>query len=194
MRMQAKTKKRDAGTIFNPVMYLMILILTVQLLLLFVEYRRVAWVSDAVMDTMTDALLGAATLNEEELYHYGTGDQLEILYPKEKYDLFKDILCEELGLSADMRVTDHSLELLSGSVEISDFGIYSVCGDDITYYDFDVAGGYTTTILEDMGGIYDPGNGKQIENTSFVAEIAFTVEFFGVPVEVNKYHMVDVTR
>ena len=194
MRMKTKMKKQDAGTIFNPVMHLMILILTVQLLLLFVEYRRVAWVSNAVTDTMTDALLGAATLNEEELYHYGTVDELEILYPKEKYDLFKDILCEELGLTADMRVTEQSFDLLSGSVEISDFGVYSVCENDITYFDFDNAGSYSTTVLEDMVGVYDPGNGKRIENTSFIAEITFTVEFFGVPVEVNKYHMVDVTK
>ena len=134
------------------------------------------------------------TLNEEELYHYGTTDQLEILYPKEKYDVFKNILIEELGLSADMQVTDQSLALLSGNVVISDFEIYSVCADDITYYDFDAAGGCMTTKLEDMAGIYDPGNGKHIENTSFIAEITFTVEFFGVPVEVNKYHMVDVAK
>lgn len=194
MSMNKKWKKRDAGTIFNPVMYLMVLILTVQLMLLFVEYRRVAWVSNAVTDSMTDALLGAATLNEDELYHYGATDHLEILYPKEKYDLFKEILQEELELSADMHVTDQSLALLAEQVEISDFGIFSICGDDITYYDFDATGGYVTTSLEDMAGIYDPGNGEVIESTTFVAEIEFTVKFFGVPVEVNKYHMVDVTR
>ena len=32
--------KKDAGTIFNPVMFLVILILTAQLLLLFVEYKK----------------------------------------------------------------------------------------------------------------------------------------------------------
>lgn len=94
----------------------------------------------------------------------------------------------------DMQVTDHSLALLADQVEIADFGVYSVCEDDITYYDFDAAGGYTTTLLEDMVGIYDPGNGKVIESTTLVAEIGFTVKFFGIPVEVNKYHMVDVTR
>lgn len=66
-----KQDKKDVGTIFNPVMYLMVLILTAQLLILFVEYKRVAWVSGAVTDTMTDALLGACTLDQEELYHYG---------------------------------------------------------------------------------------------------------------------------
>ena len=165
-----------------------------QLLLLFVEYRRVAWVSNAVTDSMTDALLGAAALNEEELYQYGATDHLEILYPKEKYDMFKEILREELGLSADMHVTDQSLTLLTEQVEITDFGIFSVWGNDITYYDFDETGGHVTTFLEDKVGTYNPGNGKVIESTTFVAEIGFTVKFFGVPVEVNKYHMVDVTR
>lgn len=131
--------KKDAGTIFNPVMYLMVLILTVQLMLLFVEYKRVAWVSGAVTDSMTDALLGACTLNETELYHYGSTDELEILYPKEKYDIFKDILCEELGLTAGMQITDRSMTLLADKVIIKDFRVYSVKDNDITFYDFDPA-------------------------------------------------------
>ena len=87
--MKKRTRNRDSGTIFNPVMFLAILILTAQLLILFVEYKRVTWVSGAVTDTMTDALLGACVLNEEELYHYGMTDELEIFYPQEKYDIFR---------------------------------------------------------------------------------------------------------
>ena len=189
-----REKKKDAGTIFNPVMYLVVLILTVQLMMLFVEYKRVAWVSGAVTDSMTDALLGACILNEEELYRYGTTDELEVLYPKEKYDIFKDILCEELGLSAGMQTTDKSLALLEGKVSIKDFRVYSVRDDDITFYDFDEAGGYTATVLEDVAGTYSVENGKKIEHTTLAAEIGFTVKFFGVPLEVSKYRMVDVTN
>lgn len=192
--MRERLQKKDAGTIFNPVMYLMILILTVQLMLLFVEYKRVAWVSGAVTDSMTDALLGACTLNEAELYHYGSTDELEILYPKEKYDIFKDILRTELGLSADMQVTDKSMTILTDGVSITRFTVYSVKEDDITCYDFDVAGSLTTTVLENMAGSYTAENGSVIDDTTLVAEIGFKVEFFGVPVEVNKYHMVDVTN
>lgn len=173
-------------------MYLVVLIVTVQLLMLFVEYKRVAWVSEAVTDSMTDALLGACILNETELYHYGSTDELEILYPKEKYDIFKDILCEELGLTAEMQVTDRSMTLLADKVIIKDFRVYSVKDNDITFYDFDEAAGYTTAILEDMAGSYTAGNGEVIEGTTLVAEIGFTVKFFGVPVEVSKYHMVDM--
>ena len=194
MSMKQKMMKKDAGTIFNPVMYLMILILTAQLLLLFLEYKRVAWVSQAVTDSMTDALLGACTLNETELYHFGTTGEVEILDPKEKYDIFKDILRKELGITEGMQVTDKSLTLLTGSVQISDFGIYSVREDDITYYDFDVSGGYQTSFMEDMAGRYDAGNGEVIEHSAMIAEIEFSVKFFGVPVKVNKYHMVDVVN
>lgn len=189
-----REKKKDAGTIFNPVMYLVVLILTVQLMMLFVEYKRVAWVSGAVTDSMTDALLGACTLNEEELYRYGTTDELEVLYPKEKYNIFKDILREELGLSAGMQTTDKSLALLEDTVSIRDFRVYSVRDDDITFYDFDEAGGYTATVLEDVAGTYSVENGKKIEHTTLAAEIGFTVKFFGVPLEVSKYHMVDVSN
>ena len=192
--MRERLQKKDAGTIFNPVMYLMILILTVQLMLLFVEYKRVAWVSGAVTDSMTDALLGACTLNEAELYHYGSTDELEILYPKEKYDIFKDILRTELGLSADMQVTDKSMTILTDGVSITRFTVYSVKEDDITCYDFDAAGSLKTTVLENMAGSHTAENGCVIDDTTLVAEIGFKVEFFGVPVEVNKYHMVDVTN
>lgn len=192
--MKEKWKKRDAGTIFNPVMFLVVLMLTAQLLVLFVEYKRVTWVSGAVTDSMTDALLGACVLNEEELYHYGRTDELEILYPKEKYDIFRELLCEELGLTQDMQVTDESTALLTESVIIKDFKVCSVREKDITLYDFDETAGYTTSLLEDMAGVYDAGNGEVIEKTALMAEITFTVEFMGFPVKVNKYHMVDMTN
>ena len=192
--MNMKTRmKKDAGTIFNPVMYLMILLLTVQLLFLFVEYKRITWVSQAVTDTMTDALLGACTMNEEELYHFGSTDELKILYPKEKYEVFRTVLGEELGLTNKLEVTDKSIPLLVGQVKIKDFRVYSVEGEDITFHDFDESGGYTTIVLADKTGRLVIENGKVIENTTMVAEIDFTVRFFGVPVNVSKYHMVDVT-
>ena len=192
--MREKRRKKDSGTIFNPVMYLVVLLLTVQLLLLFVEYRRVAWVSGAVTDTMTDALLGACMLNQEELYHYGVGDELEILYPEEKYKIFIEILKEELQLSADLQVTEKSLPLLAEKVTITDFRIYSVRGEDITVYAFAPSGSYTTTVLRDAKGTYQLENGSVIENTTLTARIGFTVKFFGIPIEVRKYHMVDVTK
>ena len=189
-----KQDKKDAGTIFNPVMYLMVLILTVQLLLLFVEYKRVAWVSGVVTDTMTDALLGACTLDQEELYHYGMTNELTILHPESKYEMFKEILLEELGLSSDMQVTERSPALLEDKVIIKDFRIYSVEEENIIFYDVRESGSYTRTILEDARGVYSIENGKVIEETTLAAQIGFTVKFFGEPREVSKYHMVDVTN
>ena len=192
--MKKQAKKKDDGTIFNPVMFLVILILTAQLLMLFVEYKRVAWVSGAVTNTMTDALLGACILNEEELYHYGKTGELEILYPKEKYDLFRSLLREELELSEDMQVTDKSTALLADKVTIKDFKVYSVRENDITIYDLDQTAGYISVPMENRAGSYDAGNGEVIEKTALLAEIEFTIEFMGFPVKVNKYHMVDMTN
>lgn len=192
--MRMKSKNKNSGTIFNPVMYLVVLLLTVQLLLLFVEYRRVVWISGAVTDSMTDALLGACMLNQEELYRYGATDELEILYPEEKYGTFKEILKEELQLSSELQITEKSLPLLYGKVTITDFRIYSVKGEDITVYAFSPSGSYTRTTMENARGIHKIENGSVIENTTLAARIGFTVEFFGIPIEVRKYHMVDVTK
>ena len=189
-----KKRKKDAGTIFNPVMYLIILILTAQLLVLFVEYKRVAWVSGYVTNAMTDALLGACTLNGEELLRYGSSDELEILYPGEKYDMFRDILRAELGLTADMQASDKNMPLIQGRVEIKDFKVYSVNRDDLTVYDFDENANYSVIRLEDETGTFAADNGTVIEETTMVAELGFTVDFLGVPVEVTKYHMVDVAK
>ena len=42
--------------------------------------------------------------------------------------------------------------------------------------------------------MYDAGNGEVIEKTALLAEITVTINFMGVPVNVNKYHMVDMTN
>ena len=186
--------KKDAGTIFNPVLYVAILLLAAQLLLLFVEYRRVAWVSRYVTNAMTDALLGACTLNEEELLNYGKTDDIEIRYPTEKYLVFKEILSEELGLTADMQAGSDTIPLLRGEVMVSDFRIYSVWQEAVTVYDFDEKGGYTSYTMEQAKGVLTIENGAVIADTAMVAEIAFTVNFLGFPMSVEKYHMVDVAR
>lgn len=187
-------KKKDAGTIFNPVLYVAMLLLAAQLLLIFVEYRRVAWVSGYVTNAMTDALLGACTLNEEELLSYGKTDDIEIRYPAEKYLIFKEILSEELGLTADMQAGNDSIPLLEGKVTVSDFRIYSVRQKAVTLYDFNENGGYTSRTMEQAKGVLTIENGAVIEDTAMVAEIAFTVNFLGFPMNVEKYHMVDVAR
>ena len=186
--------KKDAGTIFSPAMYLVLFLLVTQLLLIFVEYRRVSWVSTYVTNGMTDALLGACTLNEEELLSYGKRDDIEIRYPAEKYQMFKKILTEELGLNGDMKVGSNTIPLLKGAVEVTDFRIYSVHQNGVTYYDFDGAGGYTTKTLDQTNGVLTLENGVLVEDTAMMAEIAFTVDFLGFPMKVKKYHLVDVAR
>ncbi len=185
---------KDKGTIFNPVMYMVLLILTVQLLMLFLCYKKMSWLSDTMTHSMTDALLGACTLNEEELYQYGRTNQLEIIYPREKYDAFKSMLREELGLTADMEATATSVPSVLGEVVVSDFRVYSVYDKDITLYDFAEDGSYQMIHYPDMAGTLTLGNGEVVESTALLAEISFKVDFLGVPIGVKKYHMVDVVR
>ena len=66
--------------------------------------------------------------------------------------------------------------------------------ENIIFYDVRESGSYTRTVLENARGVYSIENGKVIEETTLVSRIGFTVKFFGVPVEVSKYHMVDVTN
>lgn len=192
MNRKRKKTKKDTGTIFNPVLYLMILFLTVQLMLMFVSYRRMSWLSETITDGMTDALLGAAVLEEEELYAYGRSDELQILYPKEKYDIFKDLLRQELGLTNAMTAVRGSVPVVDGNVQIEDFVVYSVNGSDVTVYDFDETGAYVTTIHPGQKDVLTAPNGMSVRESSLFAKIRFQVRYMGVPMNVSRYHMVDI--
>jgi len=190
--MKKKRRKKDPGTIFNPAMYLMILFLSIQLMLLFISYRRMSWLSETITDGMTDALLGAAVLDEEELYAYGRTDELLILYPKRKYDIFKDLLGQELGLTDSLQAVKGSVPVVDGSIKIEDFVVYSVNGSDVTVYDFDETGAYVTAVYAGQKDILIAPNGIAVRESSLFAKIRFRVRYMGVPLSVSRYHMVDI--
>ena len=190
--MKKKRRKKDPGTIFNPAMYLMILFLSIQLMLLFISYRRMSWLSETITDGMTDALLGAAVLDEEELYAYGRTDELQILYPKRKYDLFKDLLGQELGLTDSLQAVKGSVPVVDGSIKIEDFVVYSVNGSDVTVYDFDETGAYMTAVYAGQKDILTAPNGMIVRESSLFAKIRIPVRYMGVPLSVSRYHMVDI--
>lgn len=188
--MKRKIAKKDSGTIFNPVLYLVVLFLTVQMMLLFVSYRRMSWLSETITDGMTDALLGAAVLEEEELYAYGRNDELQILYPKRKYDIFKDLLRQEMGLTDSM--TAVKVPVVDGNIQIEDFVVYSVNDSDVTVYDFDETGAYVTAIHPGQKDVLTAPNGIAVRESSLFAKIRFRVKYMGVPLNVSRYHMVDI--
>lgn len=190
--MKKKRRKKDPGTIFNPAMYLMILFLSIQLMLLFISYRRMSWLSETITDGMTDALLGAAVLDEEELYAYGRTDELLILYPKRKYDIFKDLLGQELGLTDSLQAVKGSVPVVDGSIKIEDFVVYSVNGSDVTVYDFDETGAYMTAVYAGQKDILTAPNGMIVRESSLFAKIRIPVRYMGVPLSVSRYHMVDI--
>jgi len=185
-------KIKDPGTIFNPVLYLIVLFLTVQLMLLFVSYRRMSWLSETITDGMTNALLGAAVLETEELYAYGRTDEVQILYPKQKYDIFKDLLRQELGLNDSLIAVKGSVPVVDGSVQIEDFVVYSVNGSDVTVYDFDETGAYVSAAHPGQKDILTAPNGIVVRGSSLFAKIRFRVRYMGVPLNVSRYHMVDI--
>ncbi|MBR4060649.1 MAG: hypothetical protein IKK03_12520 [Lachnospiraceae bacterium] len=192
MNRKRKKAKKDPGTIFNPVLYLMILFLTVQIMIMFVSYRRMSWLSETITDGMTDALLGAAVLEEEELYAYGRSDELQILYPKEKYDIFKDLLRQELGLTNALTAVKGSVPVVDGNIQIEDFVAYSVNGSDVTVYDFDETGAYVTTIHPGQKDVLTAPNGMSVRESALFAKIRFQVRYMGVSMNVSRYHMVDI--
>lgn len=192
--MKKQNEKKDPGTIFNPVMYMCLILFVITLLIISFEYRRVCWLSDRMTDSMTDALLAAAVLDTEELRSYYNGLEAQIFHPEAKLKIFREILQEELGLDDAMYVKENGVPVLTGRITVEDFVIYSVSETDITVYDFDKNGKYTTNLQEGAAGILKAKNGEVVEDTALFAEISFTIDFMGVKLPAHKYHMVDINK
>ena len=84
--------KKDKGTIFMPMFYIMLLVFSVFFFLIFIQKLSVTNVSNSITDIMTDALLGCAILDEEELNDYGFTGEVVISNPVKNFEIYKSII------------------------------------------------------------------------------------------------------
>ena len=188
-----KTIKRDSGTMI-PVLEIYVIVFMLMVIFLFLELRRVEYLSDSITDTLTDGLLAAATLDEFELRYYGMTGQTVIFYPENGYQKFRRVLKEELELDDNFNYVRN--EMIDGKVTVHEYIVYSVENDTVTVYRFDDNGATGVASVYPGGvGILEAPNGKTIENTSFYVKVGFNITYAGNQTQyVYKTQMVDIAK
>lgn len=184
--------KKDNGGISMPLNLLFVLLFIVIVFWIVIEYQRLQYLSNQVTDVLTDAMLGAGTLSEDDAYLLGMEDKVMLTNPKENYNIFQDILKSELDLTSNFQYTRN--DMIRGKVNIENFIIYNVDGADVYQYTFYDLENYTLTEYPNGQGVVTAPNGMTVVNTSLYAKISFVVNFIHKEKAVIKEHMVDIRR
>ncbi|MDR2042809.1 MAG: hypothetical protein LBQ15_00265 [Clostridium sp.] len=161
---------------------LMILILAVhmQIMLFYIT-------SQFMEDALAASNLASAVIDIEE---YGRTHILRIASPETAYVSYQEALKGNLQLNADWESS--SKELAAGKVEILEYIIYNVNGDDVTVSRFGQSGRSTWLEKGGVGKIKAP-DGTLIETTSVYSRIGFPVEgILGISTYAEKEKSVDV--
>lgn len=142
--------------------------------------------SDYLEDALALSNLASAVIDVEE---YGISHCLVIPDPWQAYQRYRTAVKGNLNLSEDWQCP--AGQLITGSVRIVNYTVYSVIDDDVEVSSFD-ENGLMNQWREPLGIATAP-NGILIESTGVYSEIAYQVEgFLGVTVEAHKGKLVDV--
>lgn len=184
--------QKDNGGVSMPINLLFVFLFIVILFWIIIDYQRLQYLSNQITDVLTDAMLGAGTLTEDDAYLLGLEDKIMLTNPKENYSTFQEILKKELDLTNTYEYTRN--EMIRGKVNIEEFIVYNVDGPDVYQYTFYDLENYTLTEYPHGQGVVTAPNGMPVINTSLYTEISFNVNFIHKEFAVVKEHMVDIRR
>lgn len=184
--------QKDNGGVSMPINLLFVFLFIVILFWIIIDYQRLQYLSNQITDVLTDAMLGAGTLTEDDAYLLGLEDKIMLTNPKENYSTFQEILKKELDLTNTYEYTRN--EMIRGKVNIEEFIVYNVDGPDVYQYTFYDLENYTLTEYPHGHGVVTAPNGMPVINTSLYTEISFNVNFIHKEFAVVKEHMVDIRR
>lgn len=141
--------------------------------------------------TFTEDALAASNLASAviDIQEYGITHNIVIADPQAAYETYKRALRTNMMLDDDW-YSQNTLAI-SGQVEILDYVVYNVVGQDVQITSFG-QNPYITTITGGLGSVSAP-NGIQIESTSVYSRITFPVEgILGVSAVAEKDKLVDI--
>ena len=145
-------------------------------------------VSSMVEDSLASANLAAAVIDIEQ---YGIDHRILIEDPDASFELWKDVFRTNLGLDASWEMADRNV--ISGPVDLTDYIVYNVDGNDVHIYRY----GHSHSVQTVPGGLgtVESPDGKLIESTSIYSRVEFPVSgSFGITVTGMKQQLVDVVR
>lgn len=137
-------------------------------------------------DALAASNLASAVIDLEE---YGISHTIQIKEPMKAYGLFCYAVKENLNLNEAWENPNNTI--ISGTVQIADYIVYSVEDKEVTVSRI-YPNGQMWQEKDVLGNVRAP-NGMLVESTSIYSELSFPVRgLFGTEVEAHKGKLVDV--
>ena len=137
--------------------------------------------SDIAEDALAASCLAALDVDP---YRYGLDHSLVINNPAHARDIFEEALRGNMDLNADMMPRTENTSYIAGKVDIDEFRIYLVDGDNVTEY---VVSEYGITENTGTYGVVKTPSGTEVRSAGAYAKISFdTSGIFGVKIRACK--------
>lgn len=163
--------------------------LLVLAIVLYTRLQLASWSSTAVYmeDALAASNLASALIDLEE---YGKTHKVCVEDEKAALAVYKEALKTNLGLDEQWKCMNESL--ITGPVEIVNYTIYNVTGQQVESIRLGVTGEVLERRTDTVGTVCAP-NGSVVEHTGIYSEIKFSVKGFpGMLVEARKGKLVDI--
>lgn len=182
-----KKQEGQIGIVVPIFLFLFVLVIVMYLIQMYIFHI----VGNDTEDALATSNLASAVIDIQE---FGTTHNIIISAPDTAYELYKDALKVNMGL--DEQWNSKNKAAISGRVEILEYTIYNVRGNDIEIYCFGEHP-YSQTVAGGKGMIAAP-SGQIIETTSVYSKITFPVSgifgIFNMNVQAVKDKLVDIPR
>lgn len=185
--MKMKKNKGQIGIIVPLYLFLFALVIMLYLLQMYVFHI----VGNDTEDALAASNLASAVIDIQE---FGATHNIVISSPSAAYEVYKDALKVNMGLDAEWNSNNNAV--ISGQVEVVEYIIYNVRGNDVEIHCFGEHP-YEQMVPGGKGTVTAP-NGKIIETTSVYSKITFPVtgmfNVFNITVQANKDKLVDIAK
>lgn len=160
--------KKRAGHIKNMIPFF--LLLSVLILMSYdMQKRQYHATSTSTEDALAASNLASAMVDIRE---YGLSHNLVITDTDRAYEIYREAL--QYNLNLDSNWEHPNKKMISGKVDVVDYIVYSVSGNDVDVSCYG-ENPYTTSYKDGLGSVTAP-NGQKIESTSIYSKITFPVD------------------
>lgn len=160
--------KKNAANVdlISGMMFFCILILTIFFGFRITQYMVTSAIAE---DALAASNLASAVIDVEE---YGRTHRLWIADGKRAFEIYKDALQSNMKL--DTQLYSSNNDLILGQVQIKEYIVYNVNGQDIEIEVYDGNGTLTFAGMGREGDVFTP-DGICVENTTIYSKIGFEV-------------------
>lgn len=179
---------KNAGSvdIVSGMMFFCILILTI-----FFGFRMTQYMVTAagVEDALAASNLASAVIDVEE---YGKTHRIRIADGERAFQIYRDALQSNMRLDQELYSTNN--EFVLGQVQIKEYIVYNVYGEQVDIQAFDGNGILTFAMIGRKGDIFTPDR-ICVENTTIYSRIGFQVPgLAGYTITGEKEKSIDIAR